>query len=119
MKKQILKYIGILFAIMLIPALSGCNDTDDVQKIFTGKTWKMTYITKKGEHRWYTFPGVDEKNYLSYDPTTGTRAFRITFTGSTSENRINGDFKRFRFCGYERYMGSKWRKTNFPNNCKR
>lgn len=51
MKKQILKYIGILFAIMLIPTLSGCNDTDDVQKIFTGKTWKMTYITKKGEHR--------------------------------------------------------------------
>lgn len=29
---------------------------------------------------------------MSYDPTTGTRAFRITFTGSTSENRINGDF---------------------------
>ena len=49
MKKQILKYIGILFAIMLIPALSGCNDTDDVQKIFTGKTWKMTYITKKDD----------------------------------------------------------------------
>lgn len=87
-----MKNIAILLSIILIPILSGCNDTDDVQKIFTGKTWKMTYITKKGEHKWYTFPGVDEKNYFSYDPTNGTRAFRITFTGSTSDNRINGDF---------------------------
>lgn len=48
MKKQILKYIGILFAIMLIPALSGCNDTDDVQKIFTGKNMEDDLYHQKG-----------------------------------------------------------------------
>ena len=95
MKKQILKYIGILFAIMLIPALSGCNDTDDVQKIFTGKTWKMTYITKKG---------AANATRLSCPP----ESWPIFLSKSL-----------IRFCGYERYMGSKWRKTNFPNNCKR
>ena len=48
MRRDTVKYIALLFCLTLvIPFLSGCNDTDDVQKIFTGKTWKMTYITKK------------------------------------------------------------------------
>lgn len=51
MRRDTVKYIALLFCLTLvIPFLSGCNDTDDVQKIFTGKTWKMTYITKKNEH---------------------------------------------------------------------
>lgn len=54
MRRDTVKYIALLFCLTLvIPFLSGCNDTDDVQKIFTGKTWKMTYITKKNEHSWY------------------------------------------------------------------
>lgn len=45
MRRDTVKYIALLFCLTLvIPFLSGCNDTDDVQKIFTGKTWKMTYI---------------------------------------------------------------------------
>lgn len=48
MKKQILKYIGILFAIMLIPALSGCNDTDDVQKIIHRENMEDDLYHQKG-----------------------------------------------------------------------
>ena len=43
-KRLILKVLGLL---LLLPMFSGCNDTDDVAGIFTGKTWKLTYITVK------------------------------------------------------------------------
>lgn len=95
MRRDTVKHIALSFCLVfLIPLLSGCNDTDDVQKIFTGKTWKMTNITrgKKDEGKWYSFPGVTDKVYDSYNPTTGTRAFRIVFNGSTSDDVISGDF---------------------------
>ena len=80
MRRDTVKYIALLFCLTLvIPFLSGCNDTDDVQKIFTGKTWKMTYITKKNEHSWYKFTDVSEAIYKSYDPINGTKAFKIAF----------------------------------------
>ena len=45
MKKRLRpKVLGLL---LLLPMFSGCNDTDDVAGIFTGKTWKLTYITVK------------------------------------------------------------------------
>lgn len=90
MKQYIVKHITILLCLILIPVLSGCNDTDDVQKIFTGKRWKMTYITKKNDHIWYKFDGVSEAVYKSY--INGTRAFKIDFTGSTEDNIISGGF---------------------------
>lgn len=66
MRRDTVKYIALLFCLTLvIPFLSGCNDTDDVQKIFTGKTWKMTYITKKNEHSWYKFTDVTVKPYTN------------------------------------------------------
>lgn len=79
---------------LLIPFLMGCNDTDDVQKIFTGKIWKMTNITrgKKDQGKWFSFPGVTKEDYESYNPTIGTRAFRISFEGSTLDDIISGKF---------------------------
>lgn len=38
----------LLFLILLFPLLSGCNDTDDIAKIFLGKTWKLTNIMEGG-----------------------------------------------------------------------
>lgn len=45
MKKSIFQIIGLL---LLLPLFSGCNDSDDVAAIFTGKTWKLNYITVDG-----------------------------------------------------------------------
>ena len=79
--------------VLLLPLLlSSCNDSDDVQKIFTGRTWKLTYITKKNEHGWYKFPGVSENVYQSYDPVRGTRYFEIEFARRTDGGVITGDF---------------------------
>ena len=62
-KRLILKVLGLL---LLLPMFSGCNDTDDVAGIFTGKTWKLTYITKANGHGWYKFADVDDSNIMEY-----------------------------------------------------
>ena len=40
--RNISKILGLL---LLLPLFTGCNDSDDVAAIFTGKTWKLNYIT--------------------------------------------------------------------------
>lgn len=52
MKKNIYKIVGLL---LLLPLFSGCNDSDDVAAIFTGKTWKLNYITVDGGHEMFGF----------------------------------------------------------------
>ena len=37
-------YIQLLLVTLFLPALSACDQEDDVIDIFTGKTWYMTYI---------------------------------------------------------------------------
>ena len=116
MRRDTVKYIALLFCLTLvIPFLSGCNDTDDVQKIFTGKTWKMTYITKKNEHSWYKFTDVSEAIYKSYDPINGTKAFKIAFTGSTEDNIIRGEFSG-RFCAFHWHLASGRQKQRVQDN---
>ncbi len=85
------KWMGVI--LLLLPfLLSSCNNSDDVLSIFTGRVWRMTYITKRNEHGWYKFPGVDDSIYKSYEPMNGTRSFVIDFTGSEDDNVVNGDF---------------------------
>lgn len=57
MKKSIFQIIGLL---LLLPLFSGCNDSDDVAAIFTGKTWKLNYITVDGGHEMFNFWGKNE-----------------------------------------------------------
>lgn len=52
-----MKYKYLLLLLLMLPFVSGCNDSDDVNGIFTGKVWKLTYITKKNEHKPYDFWG--------------------------------------------------------------
>lgn len=74
-KRLILKVLGLL---LLLPMFSGCNDTDDVAGIFTGKTWKLTYITKANGHGWYNFPDIaDESNVMEY--INGKKTFMLGF----------------------------------------
>lgn len=82
-----MKYIRLLL-LLLIPALSGCNDTDDVQKIFTGKTWKLTYITEKDEHR--MIDGIPPKSLEKLETIGNT--YTITFLGAKEDDMISGTF---------------------------
>lgn len=58
MKKNIYKIVGLL---LLLPLFSGCNDSDDVAAIFTGKTWKLNYITVDGCHEMFVFGRMRNK----------------------------------------------------------
>ena len=85
-KRLILKVLGLL---LLLPMFSGCNDTDDVAGIFTGKTWKLTYITKANGHGWYNFPDIaDESNVMEY--INGKKTFMLVFSGSVEDDIIHG-----------------------------
>lgn len=80
-KRLILKVLGLL---LLLPMFSGCNDTDDVAGIFTGKTWKLTYITKANGHGWYKFADVDDSNIMEY--ADGKKTFMLVFSGTVEDN---------------------------------
>lgn len=118
MRRDTVKYIALLFCLTLvIPFLSGCNDTDDVQKIFTGKTWKMTYITKKNEHSWYKFTDVSEAIYKSYDPINGTKAFKIAFTGRKyGRQHYSRRIQWKRFCDFHWHLASGRQKQRVQDN---
>ncbi len=81
----------ILMLLMLLPIVSGCNDTDDVQSIFTGRSWKLTYITPKNKQAWYKFTDVTDELYKQYDPVTGSKSFVISFDGTASDGVISGN----------------------------
>ena len=87
-KRLILKVLGLL---LLLPMFSGCNDTDDVAGIFTGKTWKLTYITVKDSHQMYNFRGNDNKaREQSMKLLDETGRYVITFNGMEESNIITG-----------------------------
>lgn len=58
MKRSIFQIVGLL---LLLPLFSGCNDSDDVAAIFTGKTWKLNYITVDGGHEMFGFGRMKNK----------------------------------------------------------
>lgn len=87
MKKSIFQIIGLL---LLLPLFSGCNDSDDLQGIFTGKTWKLTYINLKDKGGWMN--GFSEKSIKIL--SENQESYTITFTGTEEDNRIsNGAVK--------------------------
>ena len=84
----------LILLVLLLPLLSGCNDTDDVQKIFTGKTWKLNYITTKDGHEMYNFWGNDAAAATARKESmkllSGSGTYLVTFTGATTDDIIKG-----------------------------
>ena len=87
MMRSIFQIVGLL---LLLPLFSGCNDSDDLQGIFTGKTWKLTYINLKDKGGWMN--GFSEKSIKILNENQ--ESYTITFTGTEEDNRIsNGAVK--------------------------
>lgn len=80
--------------IMLLPLISGCNNSDDVESIFTGKTWKLTYITLKDKHEMFNFWGSDSgARTKSIEALRTGGNFSITFNGAVTGDMIRGSLK--------------------------
>ena len=83
----------IVCLFMLLPLFAGCNDTDDVAAIFTGKTWKLSFIARDGETRMYEpFWGISKEETIKKlsQANTYTIKFEGIVEGDVIEGKING-----------------------------
>lgn len=89
-----MKYKYLLLLLLVLPFISGCDRSDDVAGIFTGKTWKLTYITKADSNtpHPYDFWGNEKKYNQAKDEMNKPGAYTITFTGIESDDIIEGKF---------------------------
>lgn len=88
--KPMKRVCGWLLVAMVLPLLAGCTTSDDVQAIFTGKAWKLTYISRDMSGKWYPFNDVEDKNFDQYNK--GEKSFVISFTGGQTDHLISGKF---------------------------
>jgi hypothetical protein len=94
MKKFFIYISCITFALLTLPSLSGCDKGDDVKIIFTGKTWKMSYIFREGNPKAYVnFWGDDrdaEAESIATQKLDGN--YELEFTGATIDGAFTGAF---------------------------
>lgn len=78
----------LLFLVLLFPLLSGCNDSDDIAKIFLGKTWKLRDIIegKKSSDYW---DGDKEAEAASRELMEQENNCTLKFSGTITGNTIN------------------------------
>ena len=91
-KTTMRKIYYIICIIAMLPLFSGCNDADDVETIFTGKTWKLTLIAHDGSNQMANFWGTDTEKMnkslqILYERSA---SFTIRFEGVTSGDDIKG-----------------------------
>ena len=90
MKRSIFQIVGLL---LLLPLFSGSNDSDDVAAIFTGKTWKLNYITVDGGHEMFGFWENEEQEKASIKELNKNGTYNIVFDGTVDGDVINGNIK--------------------------
>lgn len=102
----------LLFILFFIPFLSACNSSDDVEKIFTGKTWKLTGIWEEKKPEIADIWTNEAQKNASLKLLKGENNFIVTFDGSEDKNIINGNFNGK---GASSSFEGKWR-ANGENN---
>lgn len=91
--KRIHLYKRIMWLLLLLPLFSGCNDSDDVAAIFTGKTWKLNYIAIDGEHTMYPFWENESQKKTIYESLQKGNSYTIRFEGSVEGDLLSGTIK--------------------------
>ena len=87
--RNISKILGLL---LLLPLFTGCNDSDDVAAIFTGKTWKLNYITVDGTYN-VIFEGTVEGDIIKGNIKGTVITTTGNFEGTWSANGKNNKFE--------------------------
>ena len=94
MKKFLVYKCYILLTLLTLTSLSGCSKGDDVKVIFTGKTWKMSYIFREGDPKAYVnFWGEDreaEAQSIATQKLDGN--YELDFSGTEIDGAFNGSF---------------------------
>lgn len=80
----------ILGVLLLLPFFAGCNDSDDVAAIFTGKTWKLNYITVDGGHDMFPFWENEDQKRKIFEELNKPGNYNIVFDGIVEGDVIQG-----------------------------
>lgn len=92
---QTYRYTSLLRALLLcLPLLfGGCSSDDDVLDIFTGKTWKLSYISAEGNHKWIDLWGDNAEAYQNSMKLLAAEGnFILSFSGSETADAVAGTF---------------------------
>ncbi|KAA6333634.1 hypothetical protein EZS27_017974 [termite gut metagenome] len=86
-----------LLSVYILFAFASCNQTDDLNGIFTGKTWKLTEIRyDNGElcRDYWTAPsGFNQEAFdTSYKLKEVKDCFTVTFSGMGTDGKANGQY---------------------------
>lgn len=90
-----MKKTKIIMLIMpLLMCLQGCDQTDEVGRIFTGKTWKLTMIfhDKNKPTLSTDYWTTDEAYRTSMEKLEVKNNFTITFEGFEKDGTISGTY---------------------------
>lgn len=91
--KRYLTYISVALLFLLsLPMLSGCSKKDDVKVIFTGKTWKMSYIFREGNAKAYVNFWYDDREaeQASIELQKAAGNYEVEFTGASLDGIFQG-----------------------------
>ena len=87
-----IKYLLLL--LLTLPLLSACDRSDDVMGIFTGKTWKLTYISKAGSKKPALYDFWDNAKSYKQALTEMNKdgAYTLVFQGEEADDTGKGTF---------------------------
>lgn len=93
MKKKMIHTLRLLALVIMASTLGGCNNEDDVIEIFTGKTWKMTFIAAEGSNKPFDFWGGNEaQRESSMNALAQSNNFTLEFVGTDLASTTGGTF---------------------------
>lgn len=89
--KLITRCLGMIAMLVL---LAGCNDEDDVMSIFTGRTWKLSFISAENSIVQYDFwNGDNAKREQSMKGLAQESSYQLDFEGVEQNGTAGGSFK--------------------------
>lgn len=103
----------ILGVLLLLPFFAGCNDSDDVAAIFTGKTWKLNYITVDGGHEMFPFWENEDQKRKIFEELNKPGNYNIVFDGIVEGDVIRGNVQGSLI--YNKSFSGTW-SANGKNN---
>ena len=80
-----------ILSLLTLVVLAGCNTEDDVLEIFSGKTWKLTYISTENGHKQFDLWGSGDSSQ-SMEALKQTNTFTVSFEGSEINGNTGGSF---------------------------
>ncbi len=90
MERKSLYICRLLLMLALIPVFGGCNTEDDLVRIFTGKTWKMSRITLEGKGG-EQFGAIVWDSETAFNQSIGLLKAENNFTVIFEGNEVNGE----------------------------